>query len=56
MYNIKNKHKKPFSFDHRRAMSEKQKNPYVYFQLKPFKENELGLGHWDTVMRNLASL
>lgn len=28
----------------------------VIFQIKPFKDNERGINHWDTVIRNLVSL
>jgi len=29
---------------------------YFFLQLKPFKDNELGINHWDTVLKNCASL
>ncbi len=29
---------------------------YVFFQIKPFKDNELWVNHWDTVLTNLSSL
>ena len=35
----------------------KQKeSKYVLVQLKPFKDNELWVNHWDTVLTNCASL
>jgi hypothetical protein len=36
---------------------EKPKTPrYVYFQIKPFKDNERGVQHWEKVIENLISL
>ncbi|MDR2540215.1 MAG: type IV secretion system DNA-binding domain-containing protein [Candidatus Peribacteria bacterium] len=36
---------------------EKPKIPrYVYFQIKPFKDNERGVQHWEKVIENLISL
>jgi hypothetical protein len=32
------------------------KSDNVFFQIKPFKDNDLGVHHWDTVLRNLISL
>ena len=29
---------------------------YFFLQLKPFKDNELWINHWDTVLKNCASL
>lgn len=29
---------------------------YFFMQLKPFKDNELWINHWDTVLKNCASL
>lgn len=29
---------------------------YVYYQIKPFKDNELWVGHWEKVVKNLVSL
>ena len=29
---------------------------YVYYQIKPFKDNELGVGYWEKVIKNLISL
>jgi hypothetical protein len=29
---------------------------YFFLQIKPFKDNELGPNHWDTLLRNCASL
>jgi hypothetical protein len=34
----------------------KKDSKYVLLQLKPFKDNELGVNHWDTVLTNCASL
>lgn len=39
------------------AQKDKQKTPrYVYFQIKPFKDNERGITHWEKVIENLISL
>ncbi|MDR0370060.1 MAG: type IV secretion system DNA-binding domain-containing protein [Candidatus Peribacteria bacterium] len=36
---------------------DKQKTPrYIYFQIKPFKDNERGITHWEKVIENLISL
>jgi hypothetical protein len=32
------------------------KSDHVFFQIKPFKDNELGVNHWNTVISNLISL
>lgn len=34
----------------------KKESKYTLLQLKPFKDNELGVNHWDTVLTNCASL
>ena len=34
----------------------KKESKYILLQLKPFKDNELGVNHWDTVLTNCASL
>lgn len=28
----------------------------VFFQIKPFKDNDRGISHWDTVSKNIISL
>ena len=33
-----------------------QLSQYVYYQIKPFKDNELGVGYWEKVIKNLISL
>ena len=33
-----------------------KESKFVLLQLKPFKDNELGINHWDTVLTNCASL
>jgi hypothetical protein len=39
------------------VQKDKQKVPrYVYFQIKPFKDNERGVTHWEKVIENLISL
>ena len=38
-----------------RAMSQPL-SQYVYYQIKPFKDNELGVGYWEKVIKNLISL
>ncbi len=32
------------------------RSEHVFFQIKPFKDNELGVNHWNTVISNLISL
>lgn len=34
----------------------KKDSKYFFLQLKPFKDNELGVNHWDNVLRNCSSL
>lgn len=34
----------------------KKESKYILLQLKPFKDNELWVNHWDTVLTNCASL
>jgi len=34
----------------------KKKSKYFFLQIKPFKDNELGVNHWDTILKNSASL
>lgn len=34
----------------------KKKSKYFFLQIKPFKDNELWINHWDTVLRNCASI
>lgn len=29
---------------------------YTFFHIKPFKDNDRGINHWDTVSKNLISL
>ena len=29
---------------------------YIFFQIKPFKDNDRGINHWDTVCKNLIGL
>lgn len=29
---------------------------YVFFHIKPFKDNDRGVNHWDTVSKNIISL
>lgn len=29
---------------------------YKYFQIKPFRDNEFGIAHWDTVLKNISVL
>lgn len=29
---------------------------YIFFQIKPFKDNDRGINHWDTVSKNLIGL
>ncbi|HKL44545.1 MAG TPA: DUF87 domain-containing protein [Candidatus Absconditabacterales bacterium] len=36
--------------------SNKNRSKYFFLQIKPFKDNELGVSHRDTVLRNCASL
>jgi len=33
-----------------------KKSKYFFLQIKPFKDNELGVNHWDTILKNSASL
>ncbi|HCB51873.1 TPA: hypothetical protein DEP21_04915 [Patescibacteria group bacterium] len=28
----------------------------IFFQIKPFKDNDRGVNHWDTVCKNLINL
>ena len=37
-------------------MPEQKISKYVYFQIKPFKDNDLWVGHWEKVIKNLISL
>ena len=37
-------------------MPEKKTSKYVYYQIKPFKDNDLWVGHWEKVIKNLISL
>ena len=40
-----------------KEQKDKQKTPrYVYFQIKPFKDNERGISHREKVVENLISL
>ncbi|MCF7834929.1 DUF87 domain-containing protein [Candidatus Gracilibacteria bacterium] len=32
------------------------KSDNVFFQIKPFKDNEFGVNHWDAIIKNLISL
>jgi hypothetical protein len=34
----------------------KKKSKYFFLQIKPFKDNELGVNHWDTILKNSSSL
>lgn len=36
--------------------NKQKESKYVLLQLKPFKDNELWINHWDTVLTNCASL
>ncbi len=38
------------------ALGTSTESKYTFLQLKPFKDNELGVSHWDNVLRNCASL
>ena len=29
---------------------------YLYYQIKPFKDNDLWVGHWEKLVKNLVSL
>jgi len=31
-------------------------NAFRYFQIRPLRENEFGVNHWDTILRNLVSI
>ena len=37
-------------------MVEQKVSKYVYYQIKPFKDNDLWVGHWEKVIKNLISL
>ncbi|RKW21914.1 DUF87 domain-containing protein [Candidatus Gracilibacteria bacterium] len=37
-------------------MATPQVSAYSYFQIKPFKDNELGVLHWEKLIKNLISL
>ena len=42
--------------ENKNIVEKKKESKYVLLQLKPFKDNELGVNHWDTVLTNCASL
>ena len=37
-------------------MPQQSTSRYRYFQIKPFKDNELWVGHWEKLIKNLVSL
>lgn len=37
-------------------MAQSLATKYTYFQIKPFKDNELWVGHWEKLIKNLISL
>lgn len=38
------------------SISTKTSDWYIYFHIKPFRDNEMGVNHWDTITRNMTSL
>jgi len=51
-----NKKIKKNSNQSKQNQSKKSSNDFVYFHIKPFKDNELWINHRDTVLKNLSSL
>ena len=37
-------------------MPQTPSSKYLYYQIKPFKDNELWVGHWEKLIKNLVSL
>lgn len=51
-----NKKFKKNSNQSKQNQGKKFSSDFVYFHIKPFKDNELWVNHWDTVLKNLSSI